>query len=442
MSLVSRRRFLTTAASAAGGIALGCSDGSIVAPPRAQLIGDLLPDPATSGIEHVIVFMMENRSFDHFLGWLPDADGEQAGLTYVDAAGVSHSTFPLAPDFQGCSYNDPDHSYTGGRVEYNNGACDGWLRANDVFSIGYYRQEDLPFLGRAVLDWRSFDRYFCAILGPTFPNRIYQHAGQTDRIENSTAISQLPTIWDRLSARGLVGRYYYGDLPFLGLWGAKYVPISRPLDAFYADCAAGTLPHVAFVDGSFAQELTGTGADDHPYCDVRAGEAMMNRIYAAVTQSPAWSRTVLVINFDEWGGFFDHVPPSVAPIPPADQAAGNADGRRGFRTPTLLISPFARRAHTSHVLYDHTSVLRMIEWRWDLQPLTVRDATANNLADELDFTQVDPAPPPVYSVPEVIGAFCPVQLPGLAVSALPSPRSVRAHWAGLRAVARRNGWRT
>src|SRR5437773_6420621 len=442
MSLVSRRRFLTTAATTVGGITLGCSDRSIIAPTRAQLSGDMLPDPAASGIAHVIVFMMENRSFDHFLGWLPGADGQQAGLAYVDAAGVPHSTFPLAPDFQGCGYGDPDHSYAGGRVEYNGGACDGWLRANDVFSIGYYRQEDLPFLGRAVLDWRSFDRYFCAILGPTVPNRIYQHAGQTDRIENSTAISQLPTIWDRLAARGLQGRYYYADLPFLGLWGAKYVPISRPLAAFYADCAAGTLPHVAFVDGSFAQELTGTGADDHPYGDVRAGEAMMNRIYRAVTQSPAWSRTILVINFDEWGGFFDHVPPSVAPIPPADVAAGNTDGRRGFRTPTLLVSPFARRAHTSHALYDHTSVLRMIEWRWDLQPLTVRDATANNLADELDFTLLDSTPPPVYSVPAVTGVVCPVRLPGLAAPVLSLAHPARGRWAGLRAVARGYGWRT
>ena len=399
-----------------------------------------LPAPARSGLDHVIVVMMENRSFDHLLGWLPGADGKQAGLSYADSGGVQHATFPLAPDYQGCGYADPDHSYAGGRVEYDDGACDGWLRVNDVFSIGYYRQEDLPFLGRAVPDWTSFDQYFCAILGPTFPNRIYQHAGQTDRIENSTAISQLPTIWDRLAARGLRGRYYYADLPFLGLWGAKYVPIGRPLAAFYADCAAGTLPQVAFVDGSFAQELTGTGADDHPHGDVRAGEAMMNRIYQAVTQSPAWSRTVLVINFDEWGGFFDHVPPSVAPIPPADQAAGNADGRRGFRTPTLLISPFARRAHTSHVLYDHTSVLRMIEWRWDLQPLTVRDATANNLADELDFTLVDSAPPPVYSVPDVVGAPCPILPTDIVPLATPRRSATRAHWRALGEIARRHRW--
>ncbi len=364
---MSRRAFLTSAATAASAAALGCDDRWIVPPSLAEVAGGGLLDPASCGIDHVIVFMMENRSFDHFLGWLSGADGRQAGLTYVDSAGVSHATYPLAPDYQGCSYADPDHSYAGGRVEYNGGACDGWLRANDIFSIGYYRQQDLAFLGRAVPDWTSFDQYFCAILGPTFPNRIYQHAGQTDRIENSFDISQLPTIWDRLAAQGVSGRYYYSDVPFLGLWGAKYTPISRTIDVFYADCALGTLPAVAFVDGSFLQELTGTGADDHPYGDIRAGEAMMNRIYTAVTRSPAWSRTVFVINFDEWGGFFDHVPPPVAPIPPADQAAGNADGRRGFRTPTLLISPFARRAHTSHVLYDHTSVLRMIEWRCDGQ---------------------------------------------------------------------------
>src|SRR2546430_8527491 len=166
MSLVSRRRFLTTAATTVGGITLGCSDRSIIAPTRAQLSGDMLPDPAASGIEHVIVFMMENRSFDHFLGWLPGADGQQAGLAYVDAAGVPPSTFPLAPDFQGCGYGDPDHSYTGGRVEYNGGAWGGGLRANDGFSIGYYPQEGLSLPGPRAPDSRAFDRYFCAILGP------------------------------------------------------------------------------------------------------------------------------------------------------------------------------------------------------------------------------------------------------------------------------------
>ena len=94
---------------------------------------------------------------------------------------------------------------------------------------------------------------------------------------------------------------------------------------------------------------------------------------------------MFVINYDEWGGFFDHVPPNTAPIPEADRVAGNRDGLRGFRTPCLVISPFAQREHVAHLELDHTSILRMIEWRWSLKQLTVRDETAGNLADVLNF---------------------------------------------------------
>src|SRR5436309_10140690 len=143
-----------------------------------------LPSPGGSGLDHVVVVMMENRSFDHLLGWLPHADGKQAGLSYADAAGAQHQTYPLAPDFQGCAYGDPDHSYDGARVEWNNGACDGWLRANDQYSIGYYRQQDLPFLGRAAPAFTTCDRYFAPLMGPTFPNRFYSLSGVTDRTSN------------------------------------------------------------------------------------------------------------------------------------------------------------------------------------------------------------------------------------------------------------------
>ncbi|HEX4629075.1 MAG TPA: alkaline phosphatase family protein [Gemmatimonadales bacterium] len=435
-----RRAFLSTAAAAAGGLALACVDRSTGVSVLPGLAAARLPDPEASGIDHVVVVMMENRSFDHLLGWLPGADGRQAGLTYFDAAGTPHSTYPLAPDFQGCGHGDPDHSYAGARVEYDGGACDGWLRVNDTYSIGYYEERDLAFLGRAAPQWATFDQYFCAILGPTFPNRFYQHAGQTDRISNTLTLSTLPTIWDRLRTAGLKGRYYFGDLPFVALWGDKYFPIARPNAAFFADCAAGTLPQVAYVDPPFLGEASGTGPDDHPFNDIRAGEAFLNRIYQAVTSSPAWDRTVLFINFDEWGGFFDHVPPPAAPIPAADQAAGNTDGLRGFRTPALLISPFARRARTSHRVYDHTSVLRLIEWRWGLEPLSIRDATAHNLAHELDFTQPDLGAP-TYTVPAITPTPCPAH-PTAMASAVAADRLglSRAHWADLGDVARRHGW--
>src|SRR3989454_8643774 len=192
MPVLPRRTFLSAATAAAGGFALACVDRTVGVPLLSRATSSLPLDPSSCGIEHVVVMMMENRSFDHFLGWLPDADGRQAGLSYLDSAGVDHPTYALAPDFPGCGHADPDHSYEGGRVEYNGGSCDGWLRVNDTFSIGYYRQEDLAFLGRAVPEWTSFDRYFCAILGPTFPNRIYQHAGQTDRLSNLLRRCALP----------------------------------------------------------------------------------------------------------------------------------------------------------------------------------------------------------------------------------------------------------
>ena len=374
--------------------------------------------PTASGISHVVVVMMENRSFDHFLGWVPGADGRQAGLSYVDRDGVPQTTHPLAPDYRGCGHPDPDHSYTGGRVEYAAGACDGWLRAgsNDDFAIGYYQRQDLSFFSQAVNRGTTLDRYFAAILSETYPNRIYQHAAQVDRITNTLDISTLPTIWDRLSAAGRSGRYYYSDVPFLALWGTKYLPISRPVAAFVADALIGNLPDVAFVDPPFLDEGSGTSSDDHPHADIRRGEAFLNLLYSAVTLGPARHSTLLVINYDEWGGFFDHVPPPTAPIPAADRAAGNEDGRLGFRTPALLIGPWATAGAISHTQFDHTSVLKLIEWRWSLEPLSVRDASANNLADALDFKQKPTRQPLFFVPPGPVSPPCPSSLPEDAVS--------------------------
>src|SRR5258707_2554604 len=121
-----------------------------------------LPSPANSGIEHIVVVTMENRSFDHFLGWLPSAEGKQAGLTYVDSAGASHATHSLSDDYTGCPHPDPDHSYDGARVQYDNGSMDGCLHSgsNDVYSIGYYGEQDIPFYAALARDYTACDRYF------------------------------------------------------------------------------------------------------------------------------------------------------------------------------------------------------------------------------------------------------------------------------------------
>src|SRR5689334_19299435 len=124
---MSRREVLAGGAGVTGALAAG----SLLPAEEAAAA----PNPSTSGIDHIVVVCMENRSFDHLLGWLPGADGRQAGLSYRDASGTAHPTHHLTTT-QGCAWADPDHSYSGGRTEYNGGACDGWLLANDVFSIG------------------------------------------------------------------------------------------------------------------------------------------------------------------------------------------------------------------------------------------------------------------------------------------------------------------
>ncbi len=431
---LSRRRLIQAAAGgAAFAWTLGIPGTGDSLDAVAWAARNALPSPGASGIEHVVLVMMENRSFDHFLGWLPRANGKQAGLAYPDSSGARHQTYRLAPDYQGCGHPDPDHSYSGGRIEFDNGACDGWLLDpyNDVYSIGYYTQSDLAFLGQSAPYWTACDTYFAPIMAPTYPNRIYQHAAHTDRIDNSTTISTLPTIWDTLAAHNLRGRYYYSDIPFLALWGAKYVPISQPVATFFADCAAGTLPQVSYVDPRFEDESSGTSGDDHPHADIRNGEAFLNQIYNAVTQSPAWSSTVLIINFDEWGGFFDHVPPQIAPIPTADQAAGS-DGLRGFRVPALLISPWSPRRSVAHAVFDHTSALSLIEWRWGLPALTIRDATANNLATALNFAAPSAAAPRYAVPPGPFGAPCPIG------SGAPGDEALE--WAAIKTLAQQYGW--
>ena len=417
---ITRRNVLAGAGAVLGAAAVGDPMAAAAA------ATDTLPSPGASGIDHIVVLMMENRSFDHYWGWLPGADGRQAGLSYVDRLGHSYATHHLAT-LQGCAHPNPNHSFAGGRIEFNGGKCDGWLKAgpNDAFAIGYYTADDLAFYGKAVEHWTACDRYFAAFMGPTYPNRFYQHAAQTDRIENTHDTSVLPTIWDNIAAAGRTGTYYYCDVPFTGLWGDKYTEISKPYSQFLADAAAGALPDVSYVDPKFLNEIAGTSGDDHPHADIRVGQYFVNQVYDAVTSGPQWAKTILVVNYDEWGGFFEHVAPSTAPD------AHPEWGQRGFRVPCLVVSPRARRHHVAHGVYDHASVLKMIEWRWGLPSLTVRDAKANNIAEVLDFVNPPNLSAPHYTVSRVTGTPCP---PG-------SPSEGHEEWEGLRDKALAHGWR-
>lgn len=399
---INRRDFMRTVAGAASAAAL---PGAAPQPAEAQS----LPTPADSGIEHIIVVMMENRSFDHFLGWLPGGNGAQTGLSYLDSQGEPHATHRLTT-FVGCSHPDPDHSYAGGRSECDGGKMDGWLRTstNDVFSIGYYAEPDLPFFSALARNFTTLDNYFASILGPTFPNRVFQHAAQTDRLSNTLDLSTLPTIWDTLAAAGVSHKYYYSNVPFLALWGAKYLGISALFADFLVDASTGNLPAVSFLDPRFTVLDDGEGNDDHPHADIRAGEAFLGQVYDAVTKGLGWQNTVLIVNRDEWGGFYDTVPPPRVIAPNnVDTDLVNGNALLGCRVPVVLVSPFARgdtaTPRIDSRLYDHTSVLKLIEWRYSLPPLTSRDASDQiaNPALALDFSNPDDSVPalPLISAP-------------------------------------------
>jgi phospholipase C len=400
--LLRRREFLQRSAVTAG---LAASMATVL--PADTLVAEAarsqrrahLPAPRNIPVDTIVVLMMENRSFDHYLGWMPDADGHQAGLQYTDKDGVTHETQRLTPDFQGCGHPDPDHSWDGGRTQLDGGACDGFLRSgsNDVFSISYYAEGDLGFIQDAAKAFTTYDRFHCSLMGSTLPNREYMWAAES----YGNRDNQLPpqtqyttgfpdnTIFAALDKAGVSNRYFFNDVPVSALWGASRLKNSGSIAEYYARCATGTLPRVSYVDPNFAGSVgegPGLSGDEHPHGDVRAGQAFMADVVHAFMESPQWERGALFITYDEWGGFFDHVAPPRVPDMRNSPDINNDYGLMGFRIPTIAVSPWVRRGHVAHTQYGFESILKFISYRFGLAPLNTRVKYANNIARSFDWT--------------------------------------------------------
>jgi phospholipase C len=437
---VDRRGFLTGVAAVAAGVALqGCGGGgsgsntpngsaqaaSIVDVPspnggdRYSLPRPALPNPSTSGIDFIVLVTMENRSFDHFLGWVPAAEGMPANLQFTDAFGNVQTPFLLSANssygYQACAFQDPNHSYQGGRTQMASGAMNGWLLTpdtsevrGDLLPIGYYGSADLDFFAGVASSYTVGDFYFSGILTSTFPNRIYLHSGAADRLTDSTDTSSLPTIWDNLSAANVGCNYYYHDVPFTALYGTRYLGISHLFSDFLSNAAAGTLPPFCMVDPLFGGEAQGLSADDHPHADIRNGEVLLGQIYDALRTGPNWSRTLMIVVYDEWGGFHEHVVPPVRPISNNELALGN-DGRLGFRVPCALLGPRVPAGAVTRYPFDPSSIHALLQWRFGLQPLGVRgnDPATFNLAYALDFTDAPRTDAPAIAVAQgPFGGLC------------------------------------
>lgn len=349
-------------------------DPGDVQPPPPQLS----PEELLAGIDTFVVLMMENRSFDHFLGSLSLAEGRSVnGLTGLESnltpEGEAISPFVL-DDF---TPEDPPHSWDSVHRQWNLGAMDNFVIEHAGPSqhqvMGYHTRGQLPAIYGLADAFAVCDAWYCSVLGPTWPNRYYLHGGTSMGMTSNVPLTDFPNVFDLLDDAGVPNRTYFHDLPFQG--GYFRFDGLAGIEEFFQDAQTGTLPAFTMLEPKF----TGADAnDDHPDHDIQLGQALIASIYAALTSSPQWERCLFVVTYDEHGGFFDHVPP-----PAADD--GRAEFRRhGIRVPSIVAGPMVKAGATVSNVLEHTSVLATLGRRFGLTPLNQRVAAANDLSVCID----------------------------------------------------------
>jgi phospholipase C len=448
---------------------------------------DLLPQ-----IKHIVVVMMENHSYDNYLGMLTDRgegfplgpDGTPA-VSNPSAEGETVRAFHLPSAVQRRGL--PSQSWHASHLQWGQGQCDGFVTSGQAevadptsqaavpenqlpgaahAGMGYWTESDLPFYYGLARTFPLADRWFSSCLGPTFPNRRFLIAGTAHGLVDDSSYDLLDypptgTIFDLLTRNGISWTNYHPvaaeqprwrhyarhqrkmakrrlkamgralpaasmnmakDIKFtadvfpLGI--SRYMQHVRSTEQFLADAADGTLPGFCLVDPDFDAY-----SEENPQ-DIRKGESYAAEVINAALHGPGWPHTLLIWAYDEHGGYYDHVPPPPA-VPPDDVEARSMIGsggpldallqpflprlvrakrnlvqgpreydRYGFRVPAVIVSPYARPDYVCHEVLDHTSVLKLIEEKWNLPALTERDAAARSPLDALDLVG-----PPAFLTP-------------------------------------------
>ena len=378
------------------------------------------PDPSKSEgtdtlseIEHVVVVMMENHSFDNYLGVLGRGDGLTLGPNGRPTNACPAADGPPLRAFHmpnTCQLpTQPSQTWNATHAQWDGGRMDGFVRSDSgPVAMGYWAGEDLPFYYGLARTFPVCDRWFASCMGQTFPNRRFLLAGTargniaTDK--KTVADFQPPngTIMELLNRHAITWRDYFSDLPTTALFppvlqanGDKVVTIER----FFADAAAGALPSFSLVEPNYDH------ASEENSDDITTGESFVARVVGAVMTGPGWPKTLLLWTYDEHGGYYDHVPPPPA-VPPDEVGPrlGAADVPGGYdvyglRVPAVVVSPHARKDYVSHVVHDHTSILKLLDTKFNLPALTDRDGTADALLDCLDLGS-----PPAFLTPPVLPA--------------------------------------
>jgi phospholipase C len=493
---VTRRELLRIGAAAgvagfAGSLFSGCGG-------RAGLSTTTGPDTCAklTDIDHVVILIQENRSFDHYFGSYRGVRGfsdQSAAFQQPYPANSSNPPLGALLPFHldttktnaACTH-DITHDWVPQHQSWNGGAMDGFvasrlaINANDaVLAMGYYTRADLPYYYAVADAFTLCDNYFCSVIGPTDPNRLYSMAASIDPdgmnggpllqtlvTNRSSFFGKLTytTMPEQLQAHGISWKVYtspdqnilngvFSDNilsyfknfqdPASTLYQNAFMP-QFPTD-FVSDALAGNLPQVSWIIASVVDS-------DHPPSPSIFGESTLSAIVASLTANPTtWAKTALFVTYDENGGFFDHVPPVTAPLGtpgeyvtapavPDPTVVGNpaiiGPIGLGFRVPMLVISPFSRGGFVSSDLFDHTSVLRFLETRFGAEVPNLsawRRATVGDMTTAFNFTKPDTSvpslPSPVAPLSTVL-TECAVNLAGTTPYLLPSPQSPPTQEAG------------
>jgi phospholipase C len=353
-------------------------------------------------IEHFVVLMQENHTFDNYFGTYPGADGIPEGTCMpVDPTDPENTECIESFHIGDRASEDLDHSLPTFKMQYNKGKMDGFVYAlyernqNGAMAMAYYDDRELPYYWNLADEYVLFDKFFTSDHGGSFANHIYWVSGE--RGGNGVSKEGYPdlvTIFDRLEEKGISWKFYVQNYdPYITYRTAHeiignrasqviWVPLLNiprflddpelsshlvDLNEYYADLENGTLPAVAYI--------VPAGASEHPPGSVRSGQKFVKGLIQALMRSSVWDSSAFLLVYDDWGGWYDHVEP-----PQVDEFG------YGFRVPAIMVGPYVKRGHIDSTIFDFTSILKFIENNWDLEPLTKRDANANSLVSAFDFS--------------------------------------------------------
>ena len=346
----SRRGFLKTAA--------GCAAAALAGPGSGAA--------ASNPIKNVLICCNENRSFDHYYGYAPfvGSFGVPAGYSQPDGQGGTVTPNLLTSGITA----DPNHDWAHIHSEWDNGLMDGFYTTDGSGAMGYYDSSELSFYYGLINNFALCGNYFCSMLGPTYPNRLYLAAGTSGgNTTNSIAAGSLsyPCILDLLEANGITWKVYainrgctvgsngYCDnmFQFFSAWYQDPRVNNYTESDYEADLSGGTLPLVSFL-------MTNDATGEHPPYPISMGINNQKNILKLLTRSSYWKSSAYLFTYDEAGGFFDHV------APPVFDAYG-----AGIRVPTWVISPYSKKGHVSGAQCEHASVLKFVERTFHLPTL-------------------------------------------------------------------------